>query len=121
VRSLYAFPLFIGTVSIGSIAIYSVAVRDLSGADLTGMSRLAAIVSGTLLRRALDRLEADDDWPGGPYSRRTVHQATGMVAARNGIDVEDALLLLRGHAYAADRPVRDVAADVIARTLDLGL
>jgi hypothetical protein len=120
--SLYAFPLFVGTVSIGSIALYSMGARELSRADITGMSRLAVIVSVTLLRRAMDRLEvADDAAADGPYSRREVHQATGMVAARNAIGVDDALVLLRGHAYAADRPVRDVAADVIARRLDLSL
>ena len=122
VTSLYAFPLFVGQLSIGSIALYSAARCELSGADLAGMSRLAAIVSGTLLRRALDRLKVvGAEAPDEPYSRREVHQATGMVAARNGIDVDDALMLLRGHAYATGRPVRDVAADVIARVLDLGL
>ena len=122
VSSLYAFPLFVGQLSIGSIALYSGAPCELSGADVAGMSRLAAIVSGTLLRRALDRLEVvGTEAPDERYSRREVHQATGMVAASNGIDVDDALMLLRGHAYATGRPVRDVAADVIARVVDLGL
>lgn len=122
VGSLYAFPLFVGAVGIGSIALYSTAARELSGADISGLSRLAAIVSGTLLRRAVNRLEVPDDAAAPePYSRREVHQATGMVAARNGIGVDDALLLLRGHAYAVGRPVRDVALDVIARRLDLSL
>lgn len=122
VGSLYAFPLFIGTVGIGSIALYSMAARELSGADVSAMSRLAVIVSGTLLRRALHSLEATDHPAADePFSRREVHQATGMVAARNGIGVDDALLLLRGHAYAVGRPVRDVALDVIARRLDLTL
>ncbi|GAA4342254.1 GAF and ANTAR domain-containing protein [Microbacterium rhizosphaerae] len=122
VGSLYAFPLFVGAVGIGSIALYSMAARELSDADIAGLSTLAGIVSRTLLRRALSRLEAaDGDAENGPYSRREVHQATGMVAARNGIGVDDALLLLRGHAYAAGRPVRDVAVDVIARRLDLNL
>jgi len=119
--SVYAFPLFVGTVGIGSIALYSMAARELSGADITRVTRLAAIVSATLLRRELDRLEVTgEEAPDEPYSRREVHQATGMVAARNGIDVDDALMLLRGHAYAAGRSVRAVAADVIARRLDLG-
>ena len=122
VGSLYAFPLFVGTVGIGSIALYSKDAHELSGADISGMSKLAVIVSGTLLRRALNQLEVTDDATADePYSRREVHQATGMVAARNGIGVDDALMLLRGHAYAAGRPVRDIAADVIARRLDLGL
>lgn len=120
--ALYAFPLYVGTVSIGSIALYSMVARELSGADITGLTGLAVIVSSTLLRRALSRLdEADDEGADGKYSRREVHQATGMVAARNGIGVDDALMLLRGHAYAAARPVREVAADVIARRLDLSL
>lgn len=120
--SLYAFPLFVGTVGIGSIALYSKVVRELSGADISGLSGLAVIVSGTLLHRALSRLEMTDDaGTDEPYSRREVHQATGMVAARNGIGVDDALMLVRGHAYAAGRSVGAVAADVIARRLDLNL
>lgn len=120
--SLYAFPLFVGAVSIGSVAVYSTAARALSVDDIAGLSGLAVIVSGTLLRRALSRLEVtDEEAPAEPYSRREVHQATGMVAARNDIGVDDALMLLRGHAYAAGRPVREIAADVIARRLDLSL
>jgi hypothetical protein len=42
-----------------------------------------------------------------------------MAAAQLGVSVEDALLVLRAHAFATERPVRDVAADVIARRLDL--
>jgi hypothetical protein len=122
VGALFAFPLYVSTLSIGSIALYSMTARELSDADIERMSRLAAIVSSTLLRRALNRLDAPDDGAQEePYSRREVHQATGMVAARNSIGVDDALLLLRGHAFAAGRPVRDVAADVIARRLDLRL
>ena len=122
VGALFAFPLFVSTLGIGSIALYSLTARELSDADIERMSRLAAIVSGTLLRRALSRLDRpNDDGEDEPYSRREVHQATGMVAARNRIGVDDALLILRGHAYAGGRSVRDVAADVIARRLDLGL
>jgi len=122
VGALFAFPLCVSTLGIGSIALYSMTARELSDADIERMSRLAAIVSSTLLRRALNRLDAPDDGAQEePYSRREVHQATGMVAARNSIGVDDALLLLRGHAFAAGRPVRDVAADVIARRLDLRL
>jgi hypothetical protein len=122
VGALFAFPLFVSTLGIGSIALYSMTARELSDADIERMRGLAAIVSGTLLRGALSRLDAPHDETGDePYSRREVHQATGMVAARNGMEVDDALLLLRGHAYAVGRPVLDVAADVIARRLDLSL
>ena len=122
VGALFAFPLFVSTLGIGSIALYSMTARELSDADIERMSRLAAIVSSTLLRRALSRVDTPDDGAEDePYSRREVHQATGMVAARNRIGVDDALLLLRGERVAAGRPVRDVATDVIARRLDLSL
>jgi len=120
VGAVHAFPLFVRTVGIGSIALYSLAARELSDTDIEGMSTLAAIVSDAVLRHALSRLEGTDCTEDEPWSRREVHQATGMIAARNGIGVDDALLLLRGHAYAAGRPVRVIAADVIARRLDLG-
>ncbi|GAA3632354.1 hypothetical protein GCM10022200_14070 [Microbacterium awajiense] len=120
--SLHAFPLFVGPLGIGSVALYSPAARELSDSDTAGLSRLASLVSGTLLRRALRDLDdADGAVDEGRYSRREVHQATGMVAAGNGIGVDEALLLLRGHAYASGRPVREVAADVVARRLDARL
>jgi hypothetical protein len=40
-----------------------------------------------------------------------------MVAAQLGVGVGEALVRLRGHAYAEGRPVDDVARDVIARKL----
>jgi hypothetical protein len=61
--------------------------------------------------------EDDSPWEGA-FSRREVEQATGMVLAQMGISGDDARVVLQGDAFATNRPVRDVAADVIARTLD---
>jgi hypothetical protein len=41
-----------------------------------------------------------------------------MVLAQTGTSATDALLLLRAHAFAQGRTVREVARDVVARTLD---
>lgn len=118
--ALYAFPLFVGTVDVGALALYSPVARHLSPQEIDGVSGLATIIATTLLRRELDRLDGPDDASAdGQYSRRQVHQATGMIAARTGAGVDDALMLLRGHAYADGRPVREVAADIVARRLDL--
>src|SRR5438270_521228 len=46
-----------------------------------------------------------------------VHQATGMVKVQLGISVEDAFLLLRARAFASERPLREVATDVVERRL----
>jgi hypothetical protein len=46
-----------------------------------------------------------------------VHQAAGMLAARHGVGVSEALVRLRAHAYAAGRPLADVAREVVTGEL----
>ena len=46
-----------------------------------------------------------------------VHQASGMVAAQLGVTVGVALVRLRAYAFGNDRPLADVARDVVSRTL----
>jgi hypothetical protein len=48
-----------------------------------------------------------------------VHQATGMIIVQLGVTATVALSRLRAYAYANDRRLRDVAADVVARRLRL--
>jgi hypothetical protein len=50
--------------------------------------------------------------------RTKVHQATGMIAARLGIGLDETLVRLRGHAFGSNRAIDDVAADVVAMRLD---
>ncbi|MFD0630267.1 ANTAR domain-containing protein [Catenulispora yoronensis] len=49
--------------------------------------------------------------------RAEVHQATGMISVQLGVSLAEALVRLRAHAWAADRLLADVAADVVARRL----
>jgi hypothetical protein len=54
----------------------------------------------------------------GPWAERAeVHQATGMVVAQLGMHEEDALALLRAHAYSHDQSVGRTAHDVVTRRL----
>ena len=46
-----------------------------------------------------------------------VHQATGMVMVQLGVTIEQAFLLLRARAFSIDRPLNDVAVDVVERRL----
>jgi hypothetical protein len=48
-----------------------------------------------------------------------VHQASGMVSEQLRVSAGEALLRLRAHAFANDRPLNAVAEDVIARRLRL--
>jgi hypothetical protein len=57
------------------------------------------------------------DLEAGGNFRFVVHQAAGMVAVQLGVPVADALVHLRARAFSSDRPVADVADDVINRRL----
>ena len=48
-----------------------------------------------------------------------VHQAAGMVAAQLDVSVRQALVRLRAYAFGNDRPLTEVAKDVVDRTLGL--
>ncbi|MDQ0726681.1 GAF and ANTAR domain-containing protein [Microbacterium sp. W4I20] len=116
VQSLFAFPLFVGALDVGVVDLYSTARRDLTSEDVQDATVLATITARVVLRRALDAIDdAEEGASPGPYSQREVHQATGMVAAQLKISPKDALVVLRGHAFANGHSVREVASDVVAR------
>ena len=118
--ALYAFPLRVGDISVGSVDLYSLAPQRLPRDMVSNITVLSGIAARQVLRRTLNALDTSDEgMASGPYSRREMHQASGMVAAQLRIGVDDALLVLRGHAFATDRSVREVAEDVIARARDV--
>jgi hypothetical protein len=53
----------------------------------------------------------------GSQVRFAVHQASGMVAAQLSVTLSEALIRLRGCAFANDRQVTEVAKDVVARRI----
>ncbi len=75
-----------------------------------------------MIARVLLGLEADAQPGFVPAELDTelhavVHQAAGMVSIQLDISVGEALVRLRAHAFATDRPLTEVAREVIARTL----
>jgi hypothetical protein len=114
VTSVFAFPLSIGSLDIGAVDLYSSNNATLADQQVTEAAELADVAAWQVLRRILGDEAAEQP----DYSRREVHQATGMIIAQLDVSVEEASLLLRAHAFAAGRTVRDVANDVVARRLD---
>lgn len=121
VGAVFSFPMRIGTIPVGAVDLTVDEERFLTAGQVRGAVQLTAVAARRVLRDALLAAAADGraDMETGRYSRREVHQATGMAAAQLGLSVQDALLVLQAHAYATERTVRDVAADLIARRLDL--
>jgi hypothetical protein len=118
VGALFAFPLIFGPLKLGAMDLYTESPSQLSVEQTSDGTALAAEISRIVLSRAVrlssTAAEADDSL----YSRRVVHQATGVVIAQLDIGAEDARLLIHAHAFATERTVRDVADDILQRTLD---
>jgi GAF domain-containing protein len=119
--AVFAFPLVVAGINVGAIDLYSHAPAVMSEQQVHDATMLSVILARQVLRRSLlaseDAVE-DAGWINSDFSRREVHQATGMVVAQMHVTPADALLVLRGHAFATNRPVRDIATDVVARILD---
>jgi hypothetical protein len=74
----------------------------------------AALVTEAAAQHAEGHLQSGEGWS----SRSLVHQATGMVMAQVRVTPDDALALLRGHAYALATDIDDVARRVVARGIN---
>jgi hypothetical protein len=60
----------------------------------------------------------DSDLTAGPWSSRSaIHQATGMVVVQLRISPDDAMALLRAHAFSHDTTLAEVASQIISRRL----
>jgi hypothetical protein len=112
VASIFAFPLYVGPLRFGAIDMYSDQHVSL---DLGHQSRANAMAEAVSRRVLDDALSAADaiEMPSTPFSRRIVHQATGIVFAQLGLSIDDARLIIHGHAFANDRSVMEVAQQIV--------
>jgi hypothetical protein len=104
IRAVFAFPLHFGVIRIGVLMLY----RDRPG-PLAAEERALGLVLADVATQVVLAVQAGappdtvhELLAGEPAHWAEVHQATGMV-----------------RAFADGRPVRDVAADVLARRLSL--
>jgi hypothetical protein len=119
VRAVFAFPLQVGTVRLGALNLY----RDAPGPLSDDQHADGLVMADALANWVLDvqaqappgsvpqELERDADF------HFVVHNAAGAVSVQLGVSVTEALIRLRAHAFSNDRPLQDVAEDVVARRL----
>jgi GAF domain/ANTAR domain len=119
VRAIFGFPLQVGAVRLGALNLY----RDRPG-PLTDEQHADALVVADVAAQALLVLQADappgrlaTELEAGADFHYVVHQASGMVAAQLEVSVGQALVRLRAYAFGNDRPLAEVAQDVVARRL----
>ena len=115
VAAVFAFPLRVGGIRLGVLDLY----RDVTG-PLGGPSFAEALAFADAATTVLLHLQSSAP-EGAPVAvlddRTEVHQATGMVSVQAGVALASALLLLRARAFATERPVLDLARDVLSRVV----
>ena len=117
--AVFAFPLHIGAVRLGVLDLY----RDRPG-PLTDEQHADALTMADIATRAI--LAAQANAPPGRLAaeleanadfRYVVHQASGMVAVQLDVSIDQALIRLKAYAFGNDRPLTQVAEDVVGRRL----
>jgi GAF domain-containing protein len=118
IRSVYALPLQMGVIKLGVLVLYRNQPGVLKGDELSAALLVAKLVTNQVLDLQAGAaseslawgLEVDD-------YRAVVHQATGMISAQLDCGMGEALVRLRGRAFATERPLDLVATDVVTGEL----
>jgi hypothetical protein len=123
VRGVFALPVRIAATRVGALDLF----RRTAGSFDDDLWDGAGWASQLAALPMLDLMNADVDWDviaqGGAWSqlesleRVEVYQATGMVQVQLNVDAAEALVRLRGYAFANDVPISDVAWSVVERRL----
>ena len=135
VRALFALPVPDGQRPMAVLELYRRTAGALAAAEYASAAACAAAI-GRRLQSNWDEYVSDfgsadmaidaaatagegDGESAEGFTRTQVHVAGGMVAVQLGVDADEAVDRLRAYAYACGRPVSSVAADIIARRLEL--
>lgn len=134
VHAAFTFPLQVGAIGIGVLDLYRTTPGGLDSPQL-GQALAFADAAVAVLLHMQDRASPDagfgtsGDGVAAPAEEvgvevlravdrsAVVHQATGMISVQLDVSLAVAMSRLRAHTYAADRPILNVAADVVARRL----
>lgn len=118
-QAVFGFPLQVGAVRLGALTLYrdhSGEITDDQHADALAMADVAAQAILVLQANAPPGKVASELLAGADF-HFAVHQASGMIAAQLGVSVGQALVRLRAHAFGNERPLNQVAKDVVSRKL----
>jgi transcriptional regulator with GAF, ATPase, and Fis domain len=113
----YAVPMRPGAEVLGVLSLHRRDAAPLTE-PLATAQFLADAVGAALLQDPLAR--GSHHGAGSWANRAEVHQATGMVIAQMNLGAEDALAILKAHAYADSTSLAVIAHRVVTRELDFG-
>jgi GAF domain-containing protein len=115
IRAMYAIPLRIGAVDLGVLVLGGAKPRTMTSQELTDSLLLGDLIGRLVLDLQAGVTSESLAWAlDATDSQAVVHQATGMIAAQLNVGVAEALVRLRANAFATDRPIDEVATDIVA-------
>jgi hypothetical protein len=117
--AVFAFPLQVGAVRLGVLELHRSGAGSLTPDQLRDALLLADAATDTIFHDL--HAIAPMTLPGLVDIQAEVHQATGMVAVDLQVSLSDALLRIRGHAFAHHMTLAQVARDIIDRRLRLDI
>lgn len=121
VGAAFAFPLQVGLVTVAVLTSYRDHPGPLSAAQYVDALTLASLATTALMADQSGERSGElaEVFRAGVHERSRLHRAAGMVAERESISIVEAMVRVRGHAYATGRPLGDVARDICDRRLVL--
>ncbi len=114
--AMFAFPLQIGGIRLGTLDFYRRRPGGMPAESIVDAALLADLATLALLE---DELVDDENGLWMEVSYQDVHLATGVLAAKLRIGLEDAFVRLRAHAFAERRSLLEVSRDVLDQRLAL--
>jgi ANTAR domain/GAF domain len=138
-QAALSFPLLAGTRSLGVMTVYGAEPVRMDEQRLSRAQDTAERVTMTLLGGPQGTLPSDRNDGSGhrgtrdgatrpgpapsdtteevPMYRAEIYQASGMIMAQLSCSIEEAMIRLRAYAFAHDRPLHEVARQVVDRQL----
>ena len=127
-RAVFAFPMRLGAIRVGAMTCYRRSIGPVGRQvflDALALADALTLFMVTVHLPSAPTVPASG--PCGPVGqvgwvdlhRAQVHQAAGMLAVDLRVSIVTALVRLRAVAYAQDRPILEVAQDILERRLRL--
>jgi len=123
IAAIFALPLQVGAIRLGILDLYRETPGDLGEdhlASALAYADAAVIILLQLQRQARPGQELHPQLEDPLRSSVEIHQATGVISVQAECGPAEALVRLRAHAYAVNRPVLEIAREVVAGTLRFG-
>jgi GAF domain-containing protein len=118
-HAVHALPMRLRGSVIGALNLFHREPSEMSKADIDAAQALADVATIAVLqhRATVESQVLNEQLNHALNSRVVIEQAKGMVAEREGIDMEEAFAMLRNHARNHNLRLADVAREIITGTL----